>query len=136
MALPALTTQEIRTSQLQMTPIFSLITSTNELKPNNARIPTPLRARVLAWLRPRPRQRAPSHNAACETTLALGTVPTNREVRQVAPPAGSTSRCLIPGFDGALFSREWKDALWARFSTAAPQRQRRSVERYSIVKRA
>ena len=21
-------------------------------------------------------------------------------------------RCLIPGFDGALFSREWKDALW------------------------
>lgn len=31
------------------------------------------------------------------------------------------SRCLIPGFDGALFSREWKDALWARFFTAAPQ---------------
>jgi AcrR family transcriptional regulator len=44
--------------------------------------------------------------------------------------------CLIPGFDGAIFSREWKDALWARFSTAAPQRQRQSVERYSIVKRA
>jgi hypothetical protein len=43
---------------------------------------------------------------------------------------------LIPRFDGALFSREWKDALWARFSTAAPQRQRRSVERYNIVKRA
>jgi hypothetical protein len=44
--------------------------------------------------------------------------------------------CLIPGFDGALFSIEWKDALWARFSTAAPRRQRRSVERYNIVKRA
>jgi len=44
--------------------------------------------------------------------------------------------CLIPGFDGALFSPGWRDALWASFSTAAPQRQRRSVERYSIVKRA
>ena len=47
-----------------------------------------------------------------------------------------TIECLIPDFDGAVFSMEWKDALWARFSTAAPQRQRRSVERYSIVKRA
>src|SRR5215218_10129403 len=44
--------------------------------------------------------------------------------------------CLIPGFDGALFSLEWKDALWARFSMGAPARQRQSVERYSIVKRA
>ncbi len=44
--------------------------------------------------------------------------------------------CLIPGFDGALFSREWKEALWVRFTTAAPRRLRRSVERYSIVKRA
>jgi hypothetical protein len=45
-------------------------------------------------------------------------------------------RCLVPGFDGAVFSREWKEALWARFYTAAPGRQRQSVERYSIVKRA
>ncbi|MGK2910577.1 MAG: hypothetical protein ACSLE1_12370 [Sphingobium sp.] len=44
--------------------------------------------------------------------------------------------CLVPAFDGALFSQEWKDALWARFYTGAPVRQRRSVERYSIVKRA
>lgn len=44
--------------------------------------------------------------------------------------------CLIPGFDGAVFSQEWKEALWARFTMGAPQRQRRSVERYSIVKRA
>jgi hypothetical protein len=48
----------------------------------------------------------------------------------------SQARCLIPGFDGAVFSREWKDALWDRFTMGAPQRQRRSVERYSIVKRA
>lgn len=44
--------------------------------------------------------------------------------------------CLIPVFDGAVFSPEWKDALWARFCMGAPRRQRRSVERYKIVKRA
>ena len=42
-------------------------------------------------------------------------------------------RCLIPGFDGALFSPRWREALWAKFFTAAPQRQRRSVER-SVAK--
>ena len=46
------------------------------------------------------------------------------------------ARCLIPGFDGAPMSSESKDALWARFFMAAPRRQRQSVERYSIVKRA
>jgi hypothetical protein len=50
--------------------------------------------------------------------------------------ADQWTRCLIPGFDGALFTPEWRDALWARFSTEAPQRRRQSVERYSIVKRA
>ncbi len=30
------------------------------------------------------------------------------------------SSCLIPGFDGALFTLEWRDALWAKFSTGAP----------------
>jgi hypothetical protein len=45
-------------------------------------------------------------------------------------------KCLIPSFDGAIFSKEWKEALWARFSTAAPPRQRQSVEQYKIVKRA
>jgi len=50
--------------------------------------------------------------------------------------ASLRARCLIPGFDGALFSWDWKDAPWARFFTAAPRRRRRSVARYSIVKRA
>jgi hypothetical protein len=34
-------------------------------------------------------------------------------------------RCLVPGFDGAIFSDEWKEALWARFFTEA--RARRSL---------
>ena len=34
----------------------------------------------------------------------------------------SSSMCLIPGFDGALFSPAWRDALWVRFFTAAPPR--------------
>jgi hypothetical protein len=45
-------------------------------------------------------------------------------------------RCLVPTFDGAYFSEREKEALWDRFYTGAPQRQRRSVERYNIVKRA
>ncbi len=45
-------------------------------------------------------------------------------------------QCLVPAFDGALFSLEWRDALWDRFYTAAPKRQRQSVEQYKIVKRA
>ncbi|WP_271180303.1 hypothetical protein, partial [Paracoccus kondratievae] len=27
------------------------------------------------------------------------------------------ARCLIPRFDGAILSQEWKEALWARFVT-------------------
>jgi hypothetical protein len=32
-------------------------------------------------------------------------------------------RYLIPGFDGAISSSEWKDALWARYCTEAPRRR-------------
>ncbi len=46
------------------------------------------------------------------------------------------ARCLVPAFDGAYFSEREKEALWDRFYTEAPQRQRRSVEQYNIVKRA
>jgi hypothetical protein len=43
---------------------------------------------------------------------------------------------FVPGFAGAFLSSDSKDALWAKFFTGAPRRQRQSVERYSIVKRA
>ena len=46
------------------------------------------------------------------------------------------ARCSVPAFDGTILTIEWKDVLWARFFTGAPQRQRQSVERYKIVKRA
>lgn len=36
-------------------------------------------------------------------------------------PSIRKARCLIPWFDGALFSSAWKDALWDRVSTAAPR---------------
>jgi hypothetical protein len=45
------------------------------------------------------------------------------------------SYVFSPGIDGAFMSRDWKEALWARFYTEAPLRQRWSVERYDIVKR-
>jgi hypothetical protein len=60
-----------------------------------------------------------------------------REALRLAKvPHYSTLGCLVPDFDGALHSHEWREALWARFTMGAPQRRRRSVERYSIVKRA
>jgi len=43
------------------------------------------------------------------------------------------TRCLVSAFDGSFLSSDSKDALWARFFTGAPRRQRRCVERYSIV---
>ena len=64
----------------------------------------------------------------------LGAPAAPEDFRSTKQP--SRSRCLVPVFDGALFSQEWRDALWDRFYTGAPARQRQSVERYNIVKRA
>ena len=44
--------------------------------------------------------------------------------------------CLVPAFDGVLFTPEWRDALWDRFYTGAPKRQRQFAEQYKIVERA
>ena len=49
---------------------------------------------------------------------------------------GDSAVCLVPAFDGAFLARDWKEALWGKFYTGAPLRQRQSVERYNIVKRA
>jgi imidazolonepropionase-like amidohydrolase len=68
-------------------------------------------------------------------TLLPGFIDSHGHVTSVGQAAGFAS-CLVSDFDGALFSSGWKDALWDRYITGAPPRQRRSVERYSIVKRA
>src|SRR3954469_7394891 len=46
------------------------------------------------------------------------------------------TRFLIPRCDGTSHHHAARDALWARFFTEAPPRLRRSVARYSYVKRA
>ena len=33
---------------------------------------------------------------------------------------GLGTNCLVPAFDGVILSIEWRDALWAKFYTAAP----------------
>jgi hypothetical protein len=40
-------------------------------------------------------------------------------------------RCLIPWFDGAILSQEWKEALWARFVTGAPRPRTPSELQYN-----
>jgi hypothetical protein len=38
---------------------------------------------------------------------------------------------LIPRFDGAILSKEWKEAQWDKFVTAAPRTRTPSELQYS-----
>ena len=49
--------------------------------------------------------------------------------------AGLATRCLVP-LCGGTTAAAWRDALWDRFSTAAPRRLRRSVGQSKLVKKA
>jgi PAS domain S-box-containing protein len=49
----------------------------------------------------------------------------------VAMPTGLVIRCLIPRFDGAILSLEWKEAIWDRFVTGAPRPRTSSEQQYS-----
>jgi hypothetical protein len=40
-------------------------------------------------------------------------------------------RCLIPRFDGAILSSEWKEAMWDRYVTGAPRPRTPSEQQYS-----
>jgi hypothetical protein len=44
--------------------------------------------------------------------------------------------CLVSAFDGAYLFQSVEGGVWDNFSTGAPQRHRRSIERYNTVKRA
>jgi hypothetical protein len=39
--------------------------------------------------------------------------------------------CLIPWFDGAIYSLEWKEALWDKFVMVAPRPRTPSEQQYS-----
>ena len=41
------------------------------------------------------------------------------------------ARCLIPWFDGAIYSLEWKEALWDKFVMVAPRPRTPSEQQYS-----
>ena len=45
-------------------------------------------------------------------------------------------RCLIPLFDGAILSQEWKDVLWDKFVTQAPRSSQRGAIGSSPLARA
>ena len=40
-------------------------------------------------------------------------------------------RCLIPRFDGAILSLEWKEAVWGKFVIGAPRPRTPSKQQYS-----
>ncbi len=44
---------------------------------------------------------------------------------------GHMTRCLIPRFDGAILSLEWKEAIWDRYVTGAPRPRPPSEQQYS-----
>jgi hypothetical protein len=70
-----------------------------------------------------------------ELILSVVSVHAARKTR----PAGTSpvvTRCLVPRNRGALYHDLRRDELWGKFFTAAPQRLRRSVEQYKIIKRA
>ena len=91
----------------------------------NARVPYSCRSLIGALGGNESRMLATSFVVA---VAFLVVIPTGDLLIENAP------RCLVP-FDGAYLSRNWKEALWGKFYTGAPRRQRRSVERYNIVKR-
>ncbi len=72
------------------------------------------------------RSRQASHISA---SVAASTLIAARMPRvSIAPRIVS---CLVPEFDDGYLSCQAKEAVWARYCTGAPARQRRSVERYS-----
>ena len=54
-----------------------------------------------------------------------------REARCERPAVRLDPRCLIPRFDGAMLSLEWKDALWDKFVTEASRPRTPSEQQYS-----
>ena len=62
---------------------------------------------------------------------AWAEAPVRRSRAHVPEAVEFATRCLIPRFDGAILSLEWKDALWDKFVTAAPRPRTLSEQQYS-----
>ena len=46
------------------------------------------------------------------------------------------TRCTVPECDDTVSQHTWKEQIWNRYYTAAPERQRQFVAQYNAVKRA
>src|SRR4051812_27000021 len=91
------------------------------------------RAVIQVLLAP-PRATRPRSNSPDPISLGPAHSQPRRATEQSARPHSSQmirtpANCMVPGFDGALFSLEWKDALWAKFYMGAPARRRQCVAR-------
>ena len=54
-----------------------------------------------------------------------------RDLKEVVAEQTLELRCLIPWFDGAIYSLEWKEALWDKFVMVAPRPRTPSEQQYS-----
>ena len=54
-----------------------------------------------------------------------------QRMREIAVQSANDTRCLIPWFDGAIYSLEWKEALWDKFVMGAPRPRTPSEQQYS-----
>ena len=63
-------------------------------------------------------------------TLAFLSPDLQRAILDGTAPSHLT-RYLIPRFDGAILSQEWKEALWDKFVTGAPRPRTPSEQQYS-----
>ncbi len=70
----------------------------------------------------------PRRRATCAAHV-LSQVERPRCIMTVA--AWQRARCLIPRFDGAILSQEWKEALWDKLVTGAPRPRSPSELQYS-----
>lgn len=99
-------------------------------------VPWPLAGRRATCVRRRARRTCATTNrtaaARVGSSASRGTPP----ARWLARPdqgrrAPAQPRCLIPRFDGAILSIEWKEALWDKFVTEAPRPRTPSEQQYS-----
>jgi len=61
----------------------------------------------------------------------VGADTTGTLLEEPPPSPPHEARCLIPRFDGAILSLEWKEAVWDKFVMGAPRPRTPSEQQYS-----